>query len=278
MSNNSTGFLVDMDLGDQRHSICVLDANGEVVSRDIVPNRRPVIVQYFRRFSSPGQVAVAMSPFRKVFPPPLPLPACAVRTQTGGSRAKIGKGRVHCPFSQSSLHRDEPGGGVPRSKSVPGPFCDRALAMETGTHSPWISHLLEDAGFQVLIGNTRKVRAIWGADNKTDDRDAEMLARIARFDPKLLSPITHWARVAHVDLASVKARNALVRSRTDMVNFVRGTLKAAGVSVPACSTEAFSSIVRSIQLAAQGEAFEREGGFTERPYRTRKQRRNRRTN
>jgi transposase len=88
----------------------------------------------------------------------------------------------------------------------------------------------------------------WGADNKTDDRDAEMLARIARFDPKLLSPITHRARVAHRHLAVVKARDALVRSRTDLVNFVRGTLKTAGIALPKCSTPAFGKAVRAMQL------------------------------
>jgi len=60
------------------------------------------------------------------------------------------------------------------------------VAVETGTHSPWISQLLNARGFRVLVGNARKLRLIWDSTIKTDDRDAEMLARIARFDPKLL--------------------------------------------------------------------------------------------
>ena len=62
------------------------------------------------------------------------------------------------------------------------------VAVETGTHSPWISQLLQARGFRVLVGNARKLRAIWSSSSKTDERDAEMLARIARFDPKLLYP------------------------------------------------------------------------------------------
>ncbi|MCP4668762.1 MAG: IS110 family transposase [Deltaproteobacteria bacterium] len=113
------------------------------------------------------------------------------------------------------------------------------VAMETGTHSPWISHLLKARGFRVLIGNARKLRAIWDTDNKYDDRDAEMLARIARFDPELLYPITHRSRAAHMDLALIKARNALVQCRSKLINFLRGISKTAGERLPSCSAEAF---------------------------------------
>ena len=41
---------------------------------------------------------------------------------------------------------------------------------------------LSDMGFKVLVGNSRKLRAIWASERKSDKRDAEMLARIARFD------------------------------------------------------------------------------------------------
>lgn len=117
------------------------------------------------------------------------------------------------------------------------------VAVETGTHSPWISQLLEARGFRVLVGNARKLRLIWDSDNKYDDRDAEMLARIARFDPKLLSPIRHRSRSAHMDLAILKGRDALVRCRTTLINFVRGSCKTAGTRLPSCSAEAFAKTV-----------------------------------
>jgi transposase len=117
------------------------------------------------------------------------------------------------------------------------------VAVETGTHSPWISQLLEARGFRVLVGNARKLRLIWDSTNKDDDRDAEMLARIARFDPKLLSPIHHRGHSAHMDLALLKGRDALVRCRTSLINFVRGSCKTAGTRLPSCSAGAFAKTV-----------------------------------
>jgi transposase len=32
------------------------------------------------------------------------------------------------------------------------------IAIETGTHSPWISRMLEECGHDVLVANARKVR------------------------------------------------------------------------------------------------------------------------
>ena len=64
--------------------------------------------------------------------------------------------------------------------------------------------------------------------NKNDARDAEMLARIARFDRQLLSPIHHRNQIAQMDLAILKARDALVSSRTKLINTVRGLVKSAG--------------------------------------------------
>jgi transposase len=117
------------------------------------------------------------------------------------------------------------------------------VAVETGTHSPWISHLLNARGFRVLVGNARKLRLIWDSPNKTDAKDAEMLARIARFDPKLLSPIRHRSRAAHMDLAVLKARDALVRCRTNLINFLRGSCKTAGTRLPSCSSDTFAKAV-----------------------------------
>lgn len=120
---------------------------------------------------------------------------------------------------------------------------DVLVAVEAGSHSPWISELLENRGFQVLVGNPRKLRAIWGSSNKRDQRDAEMLARIARFDTRLLYPIEHRSRVAHTDLALLKSRDTLVQCRTKLINFLRGSCKTAGARLPSCSAESFPKAV-----------------------------------
>ena len=68
------------------------------------------------------------------------------------------------------------------------------IALEIGTHSPWISRLLSELGHEVIVANARKVRLI-GESRKKDDRlDAQtLLARLARIDPELLSPVTSIA-------------------------------------------------------------------------------------
>src|SRR5271163_357440 len=54
------------------------------------------------------------------------------------------------------------------------------IALETGTHSPWISRLLHGLGHEVIVANARRVRLI-GESRKKDDRlDAQTLARLQR--------------------------------------------------------------------------------------------------
>jgi transposase len=60
------------------------------------------------------------------------------------------------------------------------------IAIEAGTHSPWASRVLEECGHEVLVANARKLRLIYSNKRKTDEIDAEILARLARVDPKLL--------------------------------------------------------------------------------------------
>ena len=114
------------------------------------------------------------------------------------------------------------------------------VAMEAGSNSAWISELLSEMNFQVLVGNSRKLRFIWKSENKSDKRDAEMLARIVRLDPKLFYPIKHKSKESQAMLAVLKTRDSLVKSRTQLVNSVRGMLKSMGYDVPSCSTPSFA--------------------------------------
>jgi Transposase len=92
-------------------------------------------------------------------------------------------------------------GALPRSR----------IALEIGTHSPWISRLLSELGHEVIVANARKVRLI-GESRKKDDRlDAETLARLARIDPELLYPVKHRSVQAQADLTLIRARAGLVR-------------------------------------------------------------------
>ena len=110
--------------------------------------------------------------------------------------------------------------------------------LEVGTHSPWISRLLEEAGHEVVVANTCE---LYGSRRrrKTDRVDAEFLARQGRADPKLLSPVRHRSEQTQADLALIHARDQLVRCRTQLVNHIRGSVKALGQRIPSCSAESF---------------------------------------
>src|SRR5258705_8354987 len=65
------------------------------------------------------------------------------------------------------------------------------IALEAGTHSPWISRLLIVLGHEVLVANPRKLRLIAESDAKHDRADAHLLARLAHVGPALLAPISY---------------------------------------------------------------------------------------
>jgi len=117
------------------------------------------------------------------------------------------------------------------------------IAMEVGAQSRWVSHLLRELGHEVVVANARKLRAIYDNPRKGDRADAEILARLARLDPNLLSPIHHRSPQAQADLAVIRSRDALVRSRTLLINHVRGIVKSFGDRLPSCSANYFATKV-----------------------------------
>src|SRR5918996_26833 len=92
------------------------------------------------------------------------------------------------------------------------------IAMETGTHSPWASRVLEELGHEVLVANARKLRLIYANKRKTDEIDAENLAHLARVDPNLLYPLKHRGEDSQAHMALIRSRQALVDCRTQLVN------------------------------------------------------------
>lgn len=119
------------------------------------------------------------------------------------------------------------------------------MVMEVGTHSPWISRLLEELGHEVIVANPRRLRFIWGESTKTDRSDAEQLARVGRLDPELLRGIRHRSEAGQTHLALLRSRDALVRSRSSLVSHVRGSVKAVGCRLRSCSTPAFAKRART---------------------------------
>jgi len=117
-------------------------------------------------------------------------------------------------------------GRIPRSR----------IALETGTHSPWVSRQLTEMGHEVIVAHARNVRLIGESSRKDDQLDARTLARLARIDPGLLGPVRHRSAQAQIHLTVIRARAALVGTRTALVNAARGLTKSYGQRLRKCGS------------------------------------------
>jgi transposase len=86
-------------------------------------------------------------------------------------------------------------GAMPRSR----------IALETGTHSPWVSRLLSELGHEPIVAHARSMRLIGESRRKDDRFDARTLARLVRIDPELLCPVKHRSAEAQADLTVIRA-------------------------------------------------------------------------
>lgn len=114
--------------------------------------------------------------------------------------------------------------------------CSR-VALEVGTHSPWVSRQIAGLGHEAIVANPHKVKLITQSGRKNDRIDAQKLARLARVDPKLLSPVRHRGAEAQADLAVIRARAELVEARTALVNCARGLVKPMGERLRKCDAD-----------------------------------------
>jgi transposase len=142
------------------------------------------------------------------------------------------------------------------------------IAIEAGTHSPWASRVLEECGHEVLVANARKLRLIYANKRKTDEVDAENLARLARVDPKLLYPLKHRSEDSQAHMAVIRSRQALVGARTQLVNHVRGAVKSFGARLPKCPARSFHNRapehIPAALMPALGPILEQIGSLTQR--------------
>src|SRR5260370_26283515 len=88
-------------------------------------------------------------------------------------------------------------------KEIFGAMPQSSIALETGTHSRWVSRLLKELGHEPIVAHTCSVRLI-GESRRQDDRlDARKLARLVRIDPELLCPVKHRSAEAQADLTVI---------------------------------------------------------------------------
>jgi transposase len=114
------------------------------------------------------------------------------------------------------------------------------VVIEVGTHSAWVREVVGRLGHEVLVANPRLMAGSKRRRRKNDRIDAAKLARLGRTDPKSLYPIQHRSTQVREDLLVLRARDALVASRTELINTVRALVKTMGARLSSCSSVAFS--------------------------------------
>jgi transposase len=112
--------------------------------------------------------------------------------------------------------------------------------IEVGTHSAWVGEAIRHCGHEVVVANPRLMEGSKRRERKNDRIDANKLARLGRVDPQSLHPMEHRSREVRQDLVLLRARDALVAVRTELVNTTRGLVKSMGQRLPKCSSRSFA--------------------------------------
>ena len=128
------------------------------------------------------------------------------------------------------------------------------VAMEVGTHSAWVREVICSYGHEVLVANPRLMEGSKRRKRKNDRMDANKLARLGRVDPESLHPIEHRSAEVRQDLVMLRARDALVAARTELINATGGLVKSMGARLPKCSSPSFAQKVEEAVPAQVREA------------------------
>jgi transposase len=115
------------------------------------------------------------------------------------------------------------------------------VVIEVGTHSAWTQEVIGSCGHEVVVANPRLMEGSKRRKRKNDRIDANKLARLGRVDPQSLHPMEHRGTEVRQDLVLLRARDALVAARTELINTTRGLVKSMGRRLPKCSTRSFAS-------------------------------------
>ena len=114
------------------------------------------------------------------------------------------------------------------------------VVFEVGTHSPWVQEVICGCGHEVLVANPRLMEGSKRRKRKNDRIDANKLARLGRVDSQSLHPMRHRSKEVRQDLVVLRARDALVAARTELINATRGLVKSMGQRLPKSSSPSFA--------------------------------------
>jgi transposase len=121
------------------------------------------------------------------------------------------------------------------------------VVIEACTNSSWVGWTLEECGQRVLVAYPRSIGLIHKKSRKNDRRDAEKLARLARADEHLVYPTHLRSRERTEAIADVRARAALVATRTRLVNTTRALAKMQGVRLPRCTPRGLHVMIEPLE-------------------------------
>jgi transposase len=119
------------------------------------------------------------------------------------------------------------------------------IGLEAGPLSQWLHAALTEAGFEVVLLETRHVKAALSAMTvKTDRRDARGIAQLLRMG---------WYRPVHCKTlpsqevrAIITARKTLLGKLIDIELSMRGILRGFGLKVGAVTRKSFETRVREL--------------------------------
>lgn len=120
------------------------------------------------------------------------------------------------------------------------------VVLETGTLAGWLARGLRDLGVAVEVIDARQAHAVMRLQHhKTDAKDAELLAEIARTG--FCRPVAVKEERAQADRALLKARAHLVGQRRATENAMRGLVGALGVRLAKGSAKLVARVEAALE-------------------------------
>ena len=118
--------------------------------------------------------------------------------------------------------------------------------------SSWVGEEFAAMGYEVVVANSAKVPLIGSNQQKNDQTDAYLLAKLGRADVELLSPVRPLGTAAHLVRSTVRLRRTAIEARVKLINAARGLARTMGYPIPACDADDFTERARQ-HLRAKGE-------------------------
>ena len=115
------------------------------------------------------------------------------------------------------------------------------VVLEASTGAFWVADLLVELGHTVHVVDPNRTKAIGASLIKNDKLDARWLAYLAAAG--LLATVRVPTREQRVARMPATVRDSLIRSRTRLLNAVRGMAASEGIRLSKCAPEKLADVV-----------------------------------